>query len=419
MKKQILLILLSVAVSSQLVAQIFTLSGELRPRFELRNGYRTLPNDSSEFAALVNQRSRLNLLYERPDFNVFVSFQEVRTWGGKGMFDTQPGLGIHQAFAEIPFLSVFAIKFGRQELRYDNQKLFGINNWNQTGRTHDAAVLKFSDKGWNVHLGAAFNQSGDPTFGTNYLGSEYKSLNYLWLDKKVGQINLNGMVVVDGYQKKQDPTITYLRATYGGLLTWKSEKESVELQGYKQGGKTQTGQQIDSWYLHMTARAKPTANLGLVAGAEWLSGNDRTKKEEKKLKAFNPLYSASHIYHGHLDYFTNLPAHTDSAGLVDLYLNLVFQLSRKVSLKADYHYFATQNKLVDKFGKEVKKYLGSEIDLGVQIVFSKQLDLQFGYSTMFAGKSMEYVKTGSHKEPVHWGWMMLTIKPVFFTTGSK
>lgn len=410
--------LLTAVLSVQLFAQTFTLSGELRPRFELRHGYRTLPAETSDFAVFVNQRSRLNLLYERPDLNVFVSFQEVRTWGGKGMFDTQPGIGIHQAFAEIPFGGVFALKIGRQELRYDNQRLFGVNNWNQAGRTHDAAVLKFSDIGWNLHLGAAFNQSGEPNFGTIYQGSEYKSLNYLWIDKKIGKFNLSGMFVADGYQKKQDPTVTYLRATYGGLLTWKPETVSLELQGYKQGGKTQTGQQIDSWYLHLAAKAKTTTDLNLAAGAELLSGNDRAR-EEKKLKAFNTLYSASHIYHGHLDYFTNIPAHTDSAGLVDVYLNLAFQASKKVILKADYHYFATQNKLSDAEGKAVNKYLGSEIDLGVQVLFSKTIDLQFGYSTMFATKSMEYVKTGSHKEPIHWGWVMLTVKPVFFTSGSK
>ncbi len=418
MKKQIFIVFLSAVLSVQLFAQTFTLSGEIRPRIEVRHGYKTMPDDSSGFAFFVNQRSRLNLLYERPEFNVFVSFQEVRTWGGKGMFETQPGLGIHQAFVELPFLSRFALKLGRQELRYDNQRLFGINNWNQAGRTHDAAVVKFSDMGWSLHLGTAYNQSIDTTFGSNYKGKEYKSLNYLWIDKKFGKINLNGIVVVDGYQKKQEPSTNYLRATYGGLATWKSRDLGIELQGYKQGGKTQTGQQIDSWYLNMTARAKPAKMLGLVAGVEWLSGNDRTKKEEK-FKAFNPLYSASHIFHGHLDYFTDIPSHTDSAGLVDLFFNVIYQLTNKVTLKADYHNFSTESNLADPEGKKAKKYLGSEIDLGVQIAFSKMVDLQFGYSTMFATKSMEYVTTGSHREPIHWGWLMLTVKPVFFTTGSK
>jgi hypothetical protein len=38
---------------------------------------------------------------------------------------------------------------------------------------------------------------------------------------------------------------------------------------------------------------------------------------------------------------------------------------------------------------------------------------------MFATESMEFLKGGSHKEPIHWGWVMLTVKPVFFTSGNR
>ena len=414
MKRAILLSILVVVFLSKATAQ-FTLSGELRPRLELRHGYGKLPTEDSLTAAFVNQRSRLNMLYENEHFNTFISFQDVRTWGGKGMFEIEPGMGIHQAYAEIFFLNSFSVKAGRQELRYNNQRLFGVNNWNQAGRTHDAAVLKFEKEGWKVHTGGAFNQTDARTFGTEYLGKEYKSLNFLWVDKKIGNFNISALAVVDGYQGKGADTTTQFRSTFGGVLSWKPGSSVIELHGYKQGGKTAEGREIDAWYASLAGRFKPAEKLNLNIGAEIFSGNNKTR-DEAKLKAFNPMYGANHAFNGHLDYFTNIPAHTKEGGLVNPYINLVYNLKETINLKADYHYFALQNKLVDENNHVIDRYLGSEIDLSLQYFISKQADVQFGYSTMFATKSMEFLKGGSYKEPIHWGWVMLTVKPVFFTT---
>jgi len=403
---------------SNLTAQSFTLSGELRPRLELRHGYRTLPPDDAELAAFVSQRSRLNLLYESPQFNTFICIQDVRVWGDKGMFEVQPGIGVHQAYAEIPFLKKFSAKVGRQEIRLNNQRLFGINNWNQAGRTHDAAVLSFLDKGWKVKLGAAFNQTSEENFGTYYSGGEYKSLNFIWFEKMFGNIGISGIAVADGFQQHTAKSErTYFRFTYGGIIGWQAGKKSLEMHAFLQSGETNAGKTISAWYLAPVGRLKLSNRLNMLAGAEIFSGNDHSKNEEK-FKVFVPLYGANHVFNGHLDYFTNIPQHTRNAGLVNPFLNFLYQASDKVIVKADYHYFALKHGSLPG-SPEVDKYLGSEIDLSVQFVFSKQLDLQVGYSTMFASETMELLKQGSSKEPTYWGWVMLTVKPVFFTSGSK
>lgn len=417
MKSRVLAILVIIAISIPAIAQQFNLSGEIRPRLELRHGYRTLPDQDSEMAAFVNQRTRLNLLYESKSLKTFISFQDVRVWGGKGMFEVEPGMGVHQAYAEIPFLEKFSAKVGRQEIRLNNQRLFGINNWNQAGRTHDAAVFSFADKGWNVKLGTAFNQTSEANFGTYYSGGEYKSLNFMWFDKKINKLGISAIAVADGFQKHGEKSEnTYFRFTYGGIINWQAGKNSLEIHAYLQSGETNAGQDIAAWYLSPVARFKISDELSMNAGAEIFSGND-LGKNDSKYRVFVPLYGANHAFNGHLDYFTNIPQHTRNAGLVNPFLNFAYQLSEKVSLKADYHYFAAQKSTLPD-NLQIEKYLGSEIDLGIQIAFSKQLDLQFGYSTMFATESMEVLKGGSSKEPVYWGWVMLTVKPVFFTSGS-
>jgi len=413
-----ILCLLTLVWANSITAQNFTLSGELRPRLELRHGYRELPHEDAKMAAFVNQRSRLSLLYTSQQFNTFISVQDVRVWGQKGMFDVEPGTGVHQAYVEIPFLEKFSARIGRQEIRLNNQRLFGVNNWNQSGRTHDAAVISFLDRGWKIILGGAFNQNSENLFGTYYSGNEYKSLNFIWFERMFGNLSISGIAVADGFQQQNtELERTFFRYTYGGIVGWKAGKKSLEVHAFLQSGENNAGNTISAWYLAPVGELKLSNQLTLIAGAEIFSGNDHAKADEK-YRVFVPLYGANHAFNGHLDYFTNIPLHTRNTGLVNPYLSLFYEVGDKITLNADYHYFALKHGSLPDI-PEVDRYLGSEIDLSAQFVFSRQLELQAGYSTMFATESMEHLKQGSSEEPIHWAYMMLTIRPVFFTTGSK
>jgi len=74
--KKILLLVVGL-ITSQAFAQ-FTLSGELRPRAEYRNGYKTLTADNSEAALFVSQRTRINSQFVSENYTFFVSVQYVR-----------------------------------------------------------------------------------------------------------------------------------------------------------------------------------------------------------------------------------------------------------------------------------------------------------------------------------------------------
>ncbi len=418
MKKTPVFILLLFFISFQALGQ-FTISGEFRPRLELRHGYRALPDATSEMAAFVNQRSRIGMLFQSEKLDVFGSFQEVRVWGSKGMMESNPipGLGFHQAYVDLKFSKQLTLRAGRQEIRYDNQRLFGNNNWNQFGRVHDAAVLRYKKDNLNIHFGAAFNQQTELNFGTNYTGNEYKSLNYLWVNNKFNKLTLSGLLVADGYQKAGTTNTTYLRYTYGAVATQAIGKNSIEGQVYLQSGKTKTGQKINAWYLMAQANIVPVESLSLSVGGEIFSGADNTKTNEKYL-SFEPLYGATHAFNGHLDFFTSFPSHTKNAGLINPFMKMVYTMSEKANIKADFHYFALQNKAVYGTSNTVMdKYLGTEVDLIFQYFLTKTADIQVGYSTMFATESLQLVKgSGSYKEPINWAWAMLTVRPTFLNT---
>jgi hypothetical protein len=71
-------------------------------------------------------------------------------------------------------LIILPLKIGRQEISYDDERVLGATDWIQQGRRHDAIVLKLVQSGWQVDLGAAFNQSSD---AINYNGTYYTPAN--------------------------------------------------------------------------------------------------------------------------------------------------------------------------------------------------------------------------------------------------
>ncbi|MFQ5448605.1 MAG: alginate export family protein, partial [Saprospiraceae bacterium] len=146
----------------------FTLSAELRPRVEIRHGYKTLANTASETAGFISQRSRLNFEYARKKYEIKLSLQDVRVWGDEPHLKDVPSSVLHEAWGELHFNDKLSLRAGRQELVYDDHRLFGNVNWTQQARSHDAAVLKLENNGWKAHFGAAYNNMGESLFKTSY-----------------------------------------------------------------------------------------------------------------------------------------------------------------------------------------------------------------------------------------------------------
>jgi hypothetical protein len=174
----------STSVNAQL-----SLTGQLRVRTELRDGYGTLETIGNQAAFLTSQRARLCFNYRSSRLIFQASVQDVRVWGADAStINNADGarLAIHEAWGELVLANAhdssfgrspveyFGIRIGRQELVYDDQRLLGNLDWLQQARRHDAVVLKLLNKGWQVDLGAAFNQNTD---AFNYNGTSYTPAN--------------------------------------------------------------------------------------------------------------------------------------------------------------------------------------------------------------------------------------------------
>ena len=162
-----------------------SLTGQVRTRSEIRDGYGTFNLKGAPSAFLTSQRTRLSFGYKWERINFNASVQDVRVWGqDASSISNADGnrLMLHEGWADIillnskdssnhtKWLENLTFKIGRQVINYDDGRLIGELDWAQQARRHDAAVLKALHKGWQVDIGAGFNQNND---GVGISGTKY------------------------------------------------------------------------------------------------------------------------------------------------------------------------------------------------------------------------------------------------------
>ncbi len=417
MKKATGLLVFLIIYMPSLMAQ-FSISADISPRAELRHGYRVLPQENEKAAGHVSQRTRLNLTFKKENIRTHIAFQDVRIWGQEPQKQNHPSLAIHQAWAELFFSDSLSLKIGRQELRYDNQRFFAINDWNQNAQKHDMALLKYISPAGEIHFGTAFNQppgAFQQNFFTDYNINNYKYMNFVWFNTALNSdANLSLLGIADGYENQDNPQLLYVRGTWSAYLTWQLNEFDLMVNPGFQHGKTAGGQDISALYFRAEATTTLADNVNSTLGLEILSGND--PEDPSKFKAFDPTHGAGHSESGLMDYFLNYPAHTRGAGLVNPYLKNKVTLSDNTTLGADLHLFFIQNDFIYQ-DETISKYLGTEIDLTLNYRFNDFTRIIGGFSWMFGSESMEIINRGatrgSKDEPAYFAYIMLRIRPKF------
>lgn len=396
---------------SLLMAQV-DFSGQIRPRSEFRNGYKSLMSENSEAAFFTSQRTRLNLKFTDSKFKIGISVQDIRTWGDVKQLNSEDKnkLNLHQAWAEVLFNTNLSLKLGRQELVYDDSRILGNVGWAQQARSHDLALLKFSpSESSNLHLGFAFNQDKESLQETIYnTKGNYKTMQFAWYHKKADKFNYSLLFMNTGYQflatatESNDTRYTHI---LGGIANYKPSKVGLTASFYAQKGKDLKDKSINAYMFNLGANMALSSNWKANVGIEILSGTDYNEKEDNN--SFTPLFGTNHKFNGHMDYFY-VGNHTNSVGLQDIYAGLTYS-KEKISFKSALHIFSANADI----SNDANKYLGTEIDLALSYKYSKSVNFAAGYSHMFASESMEILKGGSKSEMQNWAWLMLTFTPNF------
>jgi hypothetical protein len=421
MTRNIILQLLFVTLLfSQANAQL-NIDAEIRPRFEYRHGYKTLFPDNVDPAAFVSQRTRLNANYEINKLSFHISLQDIRVWGDVPQLNTSDknGLGIHQAWARIGLDKNLFLKVGRQEIIYDDHRIFGDVGWAQQARSHDAALFQFNNSGYSLDLGFAYNQNDENLTGTTLTtAGNYKSIQYLWFHKKFDNFSgsllflNNGLQYIDQIDSNNDET--RYSQTFGTHLNYMKKKLKLASNLYYQFGKDMANNTLKAYLLSLEGNYNLTPKMSLGLGAELISGNNNGLPTNLENKAFNPLYGTNHKFNGLMDYFY-VGNHTNNVGLLDLYANAKILVNEKSSLSFALHNFSAAAAI----DTNEERKLGVELDIVYGYKLQKEIGILAGYSHLFASNGMEIIKNNTDGNTNNWGWVMLTINPVLFTNSTN
>lgn len=406
MKKSLAIAILFLLISSYAQAQ-FGLSAELRPRVEYSHGYATLANEDQDPSIFTSQRTRLNFDYSMDLLKVGIQLQDVRLWGSQPQLvgNEDFATSIHQAWAEINFTPVVLLKVGRQELIYDDHRIFGNVNWTQQARSHDLALFKYTGE-VNVHLGIAHHESGNRINNFYESPDAYKDMQFLWVNQSMPQITWsllflnNGKPVTTETEQKTDYS-----QTFGTHVEFPLERLSFAGNFYYQTGEDGARSSLKAYNALAEFNFQLTDVTRLGLGYEILSGTDYDVEE--KNKSFTPFYGTNHKFNGFMDYFY-VGNHLNSVGLHDAYAKFTTGTPSTI-FNLDIHYFASAAEVAEG----ANNYLGTELDLTLTQILNPATRVSLGYSHMFPGDSMEILKAGSKDATHNWAYIMLTVTPKF------
>jgi len=383
---------------------------------------------------------------DRPDFPGQLAAE------GDDTFD------LRQGYVEIgdPKLFPLSLKVGRQILSYGDERLIGAFDWNNIGRTFDAAKLRFEQPGWWVEAFASavvvpirgsFNKSdvfdeddlaaNDTIFYGLYASTAaipFQSTDFYALglasdqetntlptaasDTHFATIGLrmkskpgafaptppapasDGKSVTDG---KSAPPSPAKKKPIGFDYSLEAAFQTGEVRGLDL---TAFAVHVDAGYT-FDAPCLPRVALGYSYGTgdgDPLDGDSET---------FQNLFPTNHKFYGQMDVFSWQNLH-------DLEVNFKVQPIKPLTLRADFHAFflastddvwyrangSTAVRPLNAAARNADSYAGAEIDVLAVWAVHKNFSVEAGYSHFFAGTYLE--DTGASSD-ADFGYVQATI----------
>lgn len=392
----------------------FWIKGQVRPRLEWRNGYKTLQSDSAKSYAYIEQRTRLSIGYKNKLVTLFLQPQDVRVWGSTALVNNSNSFfTLFNGWAKINWAKHWSLKVGRQVWSYDNQRILGGLNWAAQGRAHDGLLLecKNDSSQLELQLGAAYNSASNLAGAYNLAGN-YRTLQFLRLRKVIKAFDIRLLFMNIG-QDGLNNTLN-LEMTAGGMIDFKSKLFKARLEGYYQFGNWNTTAPKQAFLLATKWSYTPD-KLSISLGGDWLSGTDEQQRGIRD-NSFNPWLGTNHIFYGHLDYFYVGSSH-GGVGLIDAYAEVFYTFSKTLKMGLMYHYFQAPNAFLAPNNGLLfsSAFLGHEIDFIGHFKPQEYLKISFGYAQLLGNTPLEILKpSGAVSNLNNWAWLMLDVNLELF-----
>ena len=422
-------LLFSFGLKAQEADNEFTLDAQLVTRGELRaGGFKGDSLDKGRISHFVLGKYRVTADYKRSWLEVKLSPQFSGVWG-----QGSAGINLYEGWARLQTKKGLFVKIGRQELSYDNERIIGNDDWTMTAPTHDVVKLGYDGESHKVHLMVAYNQDpGNMDIGIQYYSGglqPYKTMQTLWYHydtpKKIFGVSLLGMNIGMQSARQGETDVTYFQQLVGTYMALRPKYWSLEGEFYYQMGKQEHGLPIDAFMGSVKATVRPSDKYNIIAGYDYLSGDKffavpaeghLGMVQHDKIRGFNAIFGSHHEFYGAMDFFYMKNYYRGfTPGLQNLYIGGNVSPVDGLSLNAAYHYYAIATNL-DYLDS---KTLGHEVDFSASYAFNKAVSVSAGYTYMHGTETMvilQQIQEVTEQRQLHWGWLMLSVKPTLFST---
>lgn len=408
-----------------------TLSAQLRPRFELRNGTFEPLEIKDKPAALVSSRTRLTADYDwKQKLQMRFSLQNVNIWGQDPMVQNagtpSSPMQFYEAWANLALSNHWNMKIGRQPISLDDERIFGALDWAQGARAHDAVSLNFKNKTFKLQSYFAYNQNYQKLYANNIsnpIGNwysvaqafPYKSLQLLHADvslsKSLKLSLLASNLTLQNANAKSDTPKTYNLQTMGGNVYFRNNKWKATGTGYVQLGENLKGEKVTAFLVAANILYQVNKQWALTVGNDFLSGRKNTDPLTEN-NSFQPTLGTNHKFYGSMDYYYSGNGHKD-AGLNDAYLKANYTQNKWKAGIAFHQFLAPQEVIIAPNLSESN--LGTELDADFNYSINDFTQLIIGYSLYNNTSAIDFLKNKSNTQSLqHWLFVSLNLNPNFF-----
>jgi hypothetical protein len=420
-----------------------------RVRWEIRENnfdFRSNSNAVTDDGWLL-QRFRVGMMLKPTNWlKIYGQVQDSREFfsgrtliPGTGGSEGDDYFDLRQAYIEIGDFSKspWDLKVGRQILSYGDERLVGAFDWNNFGRTFDAAKLTYKTKGFSIDGFAStpvvitaknYNQS-DLFNGTETnRGLVFSGLYATFDDLPFGTLDLYSLLIDQPRGNTTNAQGTLTAATTTGSLARHSDFVTLGSR-IKGDPKKLGGWEFSGEFAYQVGDVR---GLELNAFAATVGGgfNFDAPWKPRLYAEYNYASGDSNSADGDIDTFQNLfPTNHKFYGIMDVFAwqnlhnaMLSFKVTpvKNVTAQVDYNAFwladtndvwyrangLTAVRPLNAAARNASSYCGSEVDFVVTWNVCKNLQVQGGYSHFFAG---DYLKSTGFHSDADFGYLQATI----------
>jgi len=430
------------AARAALDAQVVTIGGEVRERYEFRD-QADFNSNASDTLSFIGSRIRLHLNYDvTPDIIFFIQFQDARLFGSEATtFSNDNNVDLHQGYLMVKNLSAMNLTIGRQELMFGDSRLVGNFGWSNTGRSFDGLRVTYLAAPVRVDLwGTTVKQYGttianpNPSFTPATSNRDAQQFYGLYGSLKTA------LAVVEPYVLyfldtgnatpsviKAPLTTGQRRATLGLRVDGKVAKDSIDFTGegaYQVGsmdarpliGTTPASPESDIAAYAIAIKAGYTAPIGMKprVGIEYDRASGDEDRTDDKFQTFENLFPTNHLHYGYMDY-------VGWRNMQDLRFSIGIKPVASAGVSLDYHRFSLAEKDDNWYAASgavfkttppgnTESDLGQEIDLVAYTMVKEKLRVEAGYGRFLPG---DYVDANFPAATEASNWVYLQVGTSF------